>query len=41
MVLSLILKSHADESEDRNYDSKFDAFAEKLDRNLYDLIAYD
>ena len=35
------LKPHYDESKDNDYDSKFDAFAEELDSNSDDLIAYD
>ena len=34
-------KPHDDESEDSNDDSVFDAFAEELDSNWNDLIAYD
>ena len=35
------LKPHDDESNDRDYDSKFGAFAEELNSNWYNLIAYD
>ena len=35
------LKPHNDESKESNNNSKFDAFAEELGRNWYDLIMYD
>ena len=35
------LKPHNDESYESNNDSEFDAFAEELNSNWYDLIAYD
>ena len=35
------LKPCNDESEESNGNSKFDAFAEELDSNQDDLIAYD
>ena len=40
VALAQNLKPHDDENEGSDNDSKFDAFAEELDSNWYDLIAY-